>query len=356
MDIESRLEISFFENIVPLNEKHHIFLVRHRESGKICVKKILSVYNKTVYDQLKEKPVPGIPKIIALYEENNTLILIEEYISGSTLQHLLDEGSGLSESEIDSYICQLCDIVSRLHSFDPPIIHRDIKPSNVLITPSGNVFLIDFNASRPEIAKDEDTSLLGTKGYAAPEQYGFGSSDKKTDIYAIGMLINTLLWGEYNHVVFKNSKYSKTIAKCTQLNPSDRYKSVSAITRSLSMGQSKASSFDGFRRFLPPGFRSGNPTNIIVSLPLYGLTTWLCCTFESQNTSSASILVLERISCFIIFFSAIAIFSDYLGICRIMPLCRSNKKVLIILGRLIFAIASTIVTLLTLFFIEAVLR
>ena len=179
MDIESRLEISFFENIVPLNEKHHIFLVRHRESGKICVKKILSVYNKTVYDQLKEKPVPGIPKIIALYEENNTLILIEEYISGSTLQHLLDEGSGLSESEIDSYICQLCDIVSRLHSFDPPIIHRDIKPSNVLITPSGNVFLIDFNASRPEIAKDEDTSLLGTKGYAAPEQYGFGSSDKK---------------------------------------------------------------------------------------------------------------------------------------------------------------------------------
>lgn len=356
MDIESRLEISYYENIVSLNEKHHIFLVRHRESGKICVKKTLSVYNKTVYNQLKEKPMHGIPKILALHEENNTLIIIEEYISGSTLQNLLDKKTKFSESETDSYISQLCDIVSELHSFNPPIIHRDIKPSNVLITPPGNLYLIDFNVSRSEIAKEEDTSLLGTKGYAAPEQYGFGSSDKKTDIYAIGMLINTLLWGEYNHSIYPNSKYTKTIEKCTQLNPSDRFKSVSAITKSLSIQQTNSNDLEGFRRFLPPGFRSGNPTNILVSVPTYAFIIWLCCSFESKNTNSMGILILERISCFVILFSVIAIFSDYLGICRILPLCRSNKKALIIIGRLILAIASTIIMLITLFFIETCLR
>lgn len=89
---------------------------------------------------------------------------------------------------------ELCEILEKLHSANPPIVHRDIKPSNIIITNYDHVILLDFNAAKYFTDPNtSDTILLGTKGYAAPEQYGFGSSTPQTDIYAVGILLKELV-------------------------------------------------------------------------------------------------------------------------------------------------------------------
>lgn len=112
-------------------------------------------------------------KYLPIYEEDSHLILIEEYISGRTLEDII-KSHDLTSQYIIQYTEELCNILKELHAFCPPIIHRDIKPSNIIVTSSNHIVLIDFNAAKEysEI-ESSDTVLLGTKGYAAPEQYGF---------------------------------------------------------------------------------------------------------------------------------------------------------------------------------------
>ncbi|MCR4746258.1 MAG: protein kinase, partial [Lachnospiraceae bacterium] len=193
MDTAARLAVSYYKEIGVLDEEHKVFIVQHIESSHIYVKKVLDVYNESVFIKLRDKPVPGIPKIFDVVNMDGQLIIIEEYISGDTLEQRLANGA-LPAYEALSVTLSLCDIVEKLHSFNPPIIHRDIKPSNIILTSDGRVQLIDLNAAKTcTDDKDRDTRLLGTVGYAAPEQYGFGTSNVQTDIYAIGMLLNTML-------------------------------------------------------------------------------------------------------------------------------------------------------------------
>lgn len=348
MDYESRLQISYYETVAPINEEHNIFLVRHKESQHFYVKKILSVYNIDIYKKLMDNPIPGIPKIYAMHEEDGKLTVIEEYISGISMQELITT-QNLNDDKIIHYISELCKRVEALHSFNPPIIHRDIKPSNIIITPLDDLFLVDLNAARPDVQKEEDTTLLGTKGYAAPEQYGFGSSDPRTDIYAIGMLINTLLWGEYNHEIHKNKKFKKIIKKCTMLNPDDRYKKVSSILRDLPSYPKREPNIK--YRFLPPGFRTLNPQNIIISCFVYFVISVLSFSLTSKD-SSITTIYMERIACFSIFLSSIAIVTDYLNIQRLVPLCRSRNIWFRIFGIIIMLIVNVFTHLIILFILE----
>ena len=145
---------------------------------------------------LQTRHFSGIPQIFYCAEENGTLILIEEYIKGSSLSKILDSSDFFSETEAAALIIRLCDILSPLHSLNPPVIHRDIKPTNILISSDGVPKLIDFNAAKQVLSeKTRDTILMGTVDYAAPEQYGFRQSDPRTDIYALGVLLNRILIG-----------------------------------------------------------------------------------------------------------------------------------------------------------------
>ena len=121
---------------------------------------------------------------------------------------------------------QLCCSVEELHAVQPPIIHRDIKPSNIIVTDLQEVKLLDMNAahlSHPD--KKEDTVLMGTRGYAAPEQYGFGQSDVRTDVYALGKLMEQMGAG--------NGRYARIIRKATQVDPKRRYQSVMQLEAAL---------------------------------------------------------------------------------------------------------------------------
>lgn len=233
---DSYLPISYYKEIASLNERTNIKIVQHRETGKIYIKKEISIYNIEIYKELFYHPVKDIPRIYALYENDSTLTLIEEYISGETLSEVLDICQTISEKEVISYMVQLCDILNDLHSFNPPIIHRDIKPSNIILTESGRIVLIDLNVAKQAHENtniNHDTILLGTEDFAAPEQFGFARSSIKTDIYSIGILINTLLTGQVSTDVIHKGKLNAIITKCLQLSPKDRYANISQLKKAL---------------------------------------------------------------------------------------------------------------------------
>ena len=182
--------MSSYREIDVLDETKPILLVQDTDTRKMYVKKPVPAHNRELYNKLQVFSFSGIPQIHEFCETEEGLFLYEDYISGQTLQTVLDESFNLPEDAAVDIVCQLCDILSPLHRCDPPIIHRDIKPSNILLTPSDHVILIDFDASREfDAGKPEDTVLLGTREYAAPEQYGFGQSDARSDIYALGVHI-----------------------------------------------------------------------------------------------------------------------------------------------------------------------
>ena len=192
MDLDQRLAISYYKPIAAINEPHHVYLVQHQETKKIAIKKVLDVYNLAVYAELYRNPIAGTPQIINYYEEAGQLTVIEEYISGTSLQDKISH-TDIAPNDMLQYMLDLCTILEQLHLHNPAIIHRDVKPSNVIITSYNRAVLLDFNAAKYHTAaKDSDTILLGTQGYAAPEQYGFGQSSPQTDIYSIGILLKEM--------------------------------------------------------------------------------------------------------------------------------------------------------------------
>ncbi|MCM1191286.1 MAG: serine/threonine protein kinase [Butyrivibrio sp.] len=333
MDIASRLALSYYKEIAALNEEHNIYVVQNTSNRHIFVRKILDVYNKNVYHSLKDLSLPGMPHIYEIFEADGRLVIIEEYIAGSTLEELLNENYPFTPELVTSVLLQLCETLQALHNCQPPIIHRDIKPSNVILKPDGRAVLLDFNAARRLSAgKVEDTKLLGTKGYAAPEQYGFGTSDARTDIYALGMLANTLLNGGFSPVCTGHTALAPVIQKCIRLNPEERYQNVGELQKGLKLRkksnlQEAAPSRRDLRRYLPPGFRSGNPIYMIVSALCYGFIFWLCLTLEIKDAAPPELWV-ERLFCLFTFMGTIFLSCNYCGIQSLFPPCRTQNRFL----------------------------
>ena len=327
MNITQHLSISYYKTIATLNNEHQIFLVQHRETGKIYVKKILEVYNADIYYHLISNPIPGTPKIREICEENQKLILIEDYISGTSLSEIMIANS-LDIKSFYCYICDLCSILEAMHSSFPPIIHRDIKPSNILITEYNRAVLLDFNAAKYYSKEtDSDTILLGTPGYAAPEQYGYGSSSPKTDIYALGILMKELS----NCVSTPPKELFPIIDKCVQLNPKDRFASVTelktALEELINPTFKPAMEKSLWTYYLFPGYRSLTPWKMLVATPFYCMLLTLSFTLEVENANLIS-LWIERVFTLLVFLSIIFTCFNYLDIQRFFPLCKHNNKII----------------------------
>lgn len=160
--------------------------------------------------------------------------MIEDYINGHSLDELL-ETKLFDEDQTAEIIVALCDILRPMHSHQPPVIHRDIKGSNVIIDNEGKIYLIDFDASKLVVqGKNRDTDLIGTEEYAAPEQYGFGQSDQRTDIYALGILMNRMLTGKFPSEEKYIGNAASVITKATSLDPVNRYQDVEKLKQALS--------------------------------------------------------------------------------------------------------------------------
>lgn len=234
MKLEDQVLLSFYQDISPLADNPRIMLVRHVETGQIYVRKKLSLENREIYRLLQTQQVSGIPRIHLLVETEQELIIIEEYISGLSLDAYLQKEGVLNEKDAIYVMLQLCHTLQALHSFQPPLIHRDIKPSNVILTADMRAILIDFDAAKTySEQKQRDTVLLGTVDHAAPEQYGFRQSDARTDIYGLGIMMNVMLTGKHPVNEMAAGKMGNIIEKCIMVNPNKRYKNVMEVKAKL---------------------------------------------------------------------------------------------------------------------------
>lgn len=256
MTLEEEYQLSCYEEVTRLHEKKEIYLVRHNLTGELCVKKKLSVYNGTVYRKLQQMHVSQIPKIHVCIEDENQLILIEEYIHGKTLKEHLDEEGVLKEPVAIVKMLELCDILESLHNCEPPMIHRDIKPSNIMVSMDGVLKLIDFNATKEyDSEKSVDTFFMGTIDYAAPEQYGFGQSDPRTDIYGCGIMLNMLLTGTFPRERLYDGAVGNVIGRCVSIDPKERYQSVMELRIDLQKVLSLQAEYVSTRKKNPNSFR-----------------------------------------------------------------------------------------------------
>jgi len=218
-----------------------------RKSGKAS-DEVIRQNLLTEINILKRLHHPHLPSIIDVIDrDDDTYLILMDYVEGQTLKKLLDQKGAQPEEAVVDWAIQLCSVLSYLHAQDPPIIYRDMKPANIMLKPDGNVVLIDFGTAREyKAGSTEDTTCLGTRGYAAPEQYGgIGQTDARTDIYNLGATMYHLVTGhnptkppyeirpirEWDPSL--SSGLERIILKCTQSDPKDRYQTADELRFAL---------------------------------------------------------------------------------------------------------------------------
>lgn len=164
-----------------------------------------------------------IPVIYDIEEDDISICIIEEYISGKSLRSYINDTDNIKTSEICDIAVKLCDILEYLHNCDNEIIHLDIKPDNIIIDEHNNVKLIDFGSSIHKAGLTQAGMI--SPGYAAPEQYGGKELTYQTDIYSVGMVLKFM--ADSNSTV--HNKLYPVINKCTRHNQYRRYKNVKAL-------------------------------------------------------------------------------------------------------------------------------
>lgn len=211
------------------SERGEVLLVRHRDSGTRYIFRYF-YGSSEVYQKLLNVSSSNLPQIMEAGEKDGRTVLLEEYVQGDTLSDIL-EGGLLTASEARQITRQLCSALWVLHSRG--IVHRDVKPDNVIIRGKAAV-LIDFDASRIyKAAIQEDTQILGTTGFAAPEQYGLSQSDGRADIYALGVLLNIMLTGEHPSRKLAGGRMGRIVQRCTMVNPEKRYRDILRLMEAL---------------------------------------------------------------------------------------------------------------------------
>lgn len=212
-----------------------IALVKDAETGTVAVRKKLRAELLGVYERLKSVEQANLPKVYKTEEYEGECFAYYEYIEGETLEDIVHEGK-YTIAQAEEWMEQLCAAMGALHAMQPCVVHRDIKPENIIISNGGVLKLIDLGAARLfKDGKPCDTEQIGTRGYAAPEQYGFNQSDARTDIYAAGTVLHVLMarFGE------GAKAYNAVAARCTQLEPQNRYQSAKAMKTALRMAKYK---------------------------------------------------------------------------------------------------------------------
>lgn len=183
------------------------------------------------YDFLKNIRHRNLPEVYDAVTLEDAAVVLEEYVDGVTVAQVLESGL-YTYHGAKKILLGVCSALITLHGMG--IIHRDIKPENVMIDTLGTVKLIDLGASRRyDPNRSRDTEVLGTIGYASPEQMGIAQCDERTDIYAMGVLLNVMLTGEHPSKKLAKGRAGRIVLKCTQIDPDSRYQSVEKLMRAI---------------------------------------------------------------------------------------------------------------------------
>lgn len=308
------------------NENRHVVMDELTEN--LYLKKKLSVFDEEVIKYLQSSSNIHIPKVVDYWKEDDSLIVIEEYLQGETLENYL-QLHNLSEKDKQKIILEILDGVIFLHQANPPIIHRDLKASNIMIDKNNTVKIIDYDAAKTyQEGSNKDTVLIGTPGIAAPEQYGFSQSDVRTDIYSLGILIKDL-FGD-------NPDMMRVVDKATQIDPNNRYDSVIQLKAAIEHPTKILS-------FLPlPGFRRNNIFHKIVAVCGYICIIDLTLTtpiLKNGIPLSGISLVINRLCLFLMFMSIVDLYTDWTHIFHSLPYAYSSNKIKRYISRAIYTVA-----------------
>ena len=203
-------------------ESYKVYRFRHVSLNKDIVIRSYSE-NIDAYETLVNIRTSALPEIYDVIHLDDGMIVLEEYIDSITVAQQM-ESEKYNYKSAKKVLKQVCSALTVLHSNG--IIHRDVKPENVLITKDERVVLIDFNASNKVSTAKKDTVIMGTVGYASPEQLGISRSDARTDVYALGVMLNVMLPGVHPSEKLAGGRAGNFIRKSTNINPAERYKSA----------------------------------------------------------------------------------------------------------------------------------
>ena len=223
--------LTFYSPVAVLSEKNgcKVMRLRNRTTGQDMILRSFPTA-VTGYELLCRIRCGNLPEVYDVLNMTDGQIVLEEYIDGITVAQVMETGRYRYRGA-KRVLCGICNALAVLHGNG--IIHRDIKPENVMIGKSGRVVLIDLNASRKESESCKDTVVMGTVGYASPEQLGIRQSDARTDIYAAGVLLNVMLTGHHPTKGFARGRGGRIVRKCTSLNPDDRYQTAQKLSATL---------------------------------------------------------------------------------------------------------------------------
>lgn len=317
--------------------RKNLDLVQNKFTRQLMVRRISPAADYPVLQTLCRIKHRNLMEIYDVKTQDGVCISLCEYINGMTLDMRVEYYLPLDIRSAKDILCQICDGLSQLHING--IVHRDIKPGNVMITDDGTVKIIDYSISRlikPEQRKD--TTVLGTAGYASPEQFGFTQTNGKTDIYACGVLLNYLLTGKLPNEQLHQGPLTTVIQQCIEIDENKRFASADELKKVL-----QGKKINRRRPFRPlPGFRSKHVFPKIITV--FFLTVWIFMLFVYINgfpmimSSSLKNIIQQLIlmADILIFWSALPylLFGDVFRMSeRINPdNPRNGKYVLRILG------------------------
>ncbi len=223
--------LEIFQRVALLSNKNgcQTIRLRHRRLGRDLVLHRLPEPRRA-YEILRALRCEQLPAVYETFTLDDGMLVLEEYIDGLTVAEVAEAGRYRRAGAL-RVMREVCAGLSVLH--ENGIVHRDVKPENVMVDASGRVVLLDFNTSRSLSQNSRDTVVMGTVGFAPPEQLGVAQTDARTDVYAAGVMLNVLLTGKHPTERLAPGRYGRIVRKCTAVNPNDRYPTAKALAAAL---------------------------------------------------------------------------------------------------------------------------
>ena len=221
-----------------------------KRGDSFFIKKRLSADDAPLFQKLLKISSPCLARVFEICFDEKYLYAIMEYVPGKTLAQTFEEAESTDLKDVIKIAVNVCEGLSVLHKNG--IVHRDVNPNNIIIAPDGRAVIIDFGISRTEKEeKKSDTTILGTAGWTAPEQFGFRQTNAQSDIYSVGVLLNYLQNGKMPNEEIPENDLAPIIRRCTLIKPEERFESADELETALILTFNKLSPKDKIVRKSP---------------------------------------------------------------------------------------------------------
>lgn len=270
--------------------------------GYLRIFKEIMPVDVDIYQQMTNIRHENLAAVYGVYTKDGRYYAVCEYVSGMSIQEYVENGGTFSNFYVKKIITSICDGLEVLHKIN--IVHRDISAKNVIVD-KNTVKIIDYDISRMyKKDKNRDTEILGTQGYAAPEQFGFSQTSPRSDIYSVGVLMNYMLVGKMPFEETASGEFSSIIQKCIQPDENNRYKSASQLKNAVNKKR--------LRYFLStvPGFRSNKLYKKIIAC-IYYVFLLIAYTVFVDYTDKNDIIQTYTINAFALVIPAMSLFNAF---------------------------------------------